>query len=43
MDTFIKTICPYCGAGCGLSVTTRAGQITAVRGDKTHPSSLDRE
>ncbi|HEY2081619.1 MAG TPA: molybdopterin-dependent oxidoreductase, partial [Verrucomicrobiae bacterium] len=40
MDTVVKTICPYCGVGCGLSVTTRAGKITAVRGDKTHPSSL---
>jgi anaerobic selenocysteine-containing dehydrogenase len=40
MDAVIKTTCPYCGVGCGLSVTVRAGQITAVRGDKTHPSSL---
>lgn len=40
MDIPVKTICPYCGVGCGLSVTVRAGQITAVRGDKTHPSSL---
>jgi anaerobic selenocysteine-containing dehydrogenase len=40
MDAVIKTTCPYCGVGCGLNVTVRAGQITAVRGDKTHPSSL---
>ncbi len=40
MDAVIKTICPYCGVGCGLSVTVRAGKIAEVRGDKTHPSSL---
>jgi ferredoxin-nitrate reductase len=40
----IKTLCPYCGVGCGLEVvpTVQAGQITGiskVRGDRAHPSS----
>jgi len=40
MDTPVKTICPYCGVGCGLNVTVRAGKVAEVRGDKLHPSSL---
>jgi ferredoxin-nitrate reductase len=40
----VKTLCPYCGVGCGLEV---AGQNNAnndlsgwkVRGDRNHPSS----
>src|SRR6266487_4159022 len=40
MEKTVKTICPYCGVGCGLTVKVRAGTITEVRGDKSHPSSL---
>ncbi|MEH2066930.1 MAG: nitrate reductase [Nostoc sp.] len=51
MSEFTKTLCPYCGVGCGLEVsppaqlgkaTNRDNQgnpIWRVRGDKTHPSS----
>jgi ferredoxin-nitrate reductase len=46
-----KTLCPYCGVGCGLSVSPPADDSSAVnrdeegtpiwrvRGDRTHPSS----
>jgi ferredoxin-nitrate reductase len=46
-----KTLCPYCGVGCGLSVSPPADADSAVnrdeegtpiwrvRGDRTHPSS----
>lgn len=40
METAVKTICPYCGVGCGLAVKIRDGKIVEVKGDKTHPSSL---
>jgi anaerobic selenocysteine-containing dehydrogenase len=40
MENIVRTICPYCGVGCGLAVRIRNGQIVEVRGDKTHPSSL---
>jgi Uncharacterized anaerobic dehydrogenase len=36
----VKTICPYCGVGCGLAVKVREGRIVEVKGDKTHPSTL---
>ncbi|MBV9388266.1 MAG: nitrate reductase [Chroococcidiopsidaceae cyanobacterium CP_BM_ER_R8_30] len=51
MTDTIKTLCPYCGVGCGLEVsppamlgkpTNRDGQgnpIWRVRGDRAHPSS----
>ncbi|MEH1902777.1 MAG: nitrate reductase [Nostoc sp.] len=51
MSEFSKTLCPYCGVGCGLEVsppaqhgkaTNRDSQgnlIWRVRGDKAHPSS----
>ncbi len=51
MSEFTKTLCPYCGVGCGLEVsppaqhgkaTLRDSQgtpIWRVRGDKAHPSS----
>ena len=51
MDNSTKTLCPYCGVGCGLEVmppasakrpTHRDDQgnpIWQVRGDRSHPSS----
>jgi ferredoxin-nitrate reductase len=51
MTDSTKTLCPYCGVGCGLDVTPPAqrGQATnrdsegrpiwKVRGDRAHPSS----
>ena len=32
-----KTICPYCGTGCGLSVRVANGRITQVIPDPSHP------
>ncbi len=52
MTDNIKTLCPYCGVGCGLEVSPPAQQgkvinrdsqgnpIWKVRGDRDHPSSL---
>ncbi|MDF5713149.1 MAG: nitrate reductase [Rhizonema sp. NSF051] len=51
MTESTKTLCPYCGVGCGLEVSPPAQQgkqthrdsqgnpIWRVRGDKAHPSS----
>ena len=38
-DTETRTICPYCGCGCGLVLGTRSGKIVSIRGDKTNPAS----
>ena len=31
------TICPYCGVGCGLIVSSREGKIINIEGDPDHP------
>ncbi|MFW5923010.1 MAG: formate dehydrogenase subunit alpha [Planctomycetota bacterium] len=31
-----RTICPYCGCGCGLEVGTRRGRMVSTRGDREH-------
>ncbi len=33
-----RSLCPYCGVGCGLEVVVR-GEKRQVRGDRAHPSS----
>ena len=42
--TSTKTLCPYCGVGCGLDITpvgtpTPDNENYVVRGDRAHPSS----
>jgi len=51
MTDSTKTLCPYCGVGCGLEVSppaqpgrethrdSQGNPIWKVRGDRTHPSS----
>ncbi|MFN5514970.1 MAG: molybdopterin oxidoreductase family protein [Cyanobacteriota bacterium] len=34
-----KTLCPYCGVGCGLEAVP-AGESLKIRGHRAHPSSL---
>ena len=36
----IKTTCPYCGVGCGVSAKIENDQIIAVSGDQQHPANL---
>ena len=35
----VRTICPYCGCGCGLVLGIRGNKIVQVRGDERNPSS----
>ena len=34
-----RTICPYCGVGCGLNVEVSEKRVVRVRGDASHPST----
>ena len=34
-----KTVCPYCGVGCGVILETTNGKVSAVSGDPDHPSN----
>lgn len=38
----IKTVCPYCGVGCGMVLDVEGGRVTKVSGDKTHPTNFGR-
>lgn len=40
MTREVKTLCPYCGVGCGLIATADDSQIIRVRGDKHHPANF---
>ncbi len=37
-----KSICCYCGTGCGVIVESDGGRITGVRGDPDHPANFGR-
>src|SRR5260370_22411069 len=38
-DGWRKTLCPYCGVGCGLLVQVGDGAVRRIKGDPDHPSS----
>ena len=33
----VRTLCPYCGVGCGLIASTRGGRLDGVEGDPLNP------
>ncbi|HET9073862.1 MAG TPA: molybdopterin-dependent oxidoreductase [Solirubrobacteraceae bacterium] len=37
MTERVRTLCPYCGVGCGLIAEVENGRLTAVAGDPEHP------
>lgn len=37
MDKTVKTICPYCGTGCGILLNVEGGRVTSLAGDPDHP------
>ena len=38
--TDVKTVCPYCGVGCGLIASTDGRKVLRVRPDPKHPANL---
>jgi formate dehydrogenase major subunit len=38
-DSVVKSICPYCGVGCGQNVYVSDGKITDIEGDPDSPIS----
>ncbi len=41
-NSSIKTVCPYCGVGCGLVMEVAEGKVVKVTGDRSHPSNFGR-
>lgn len=40
--TSVKTVCPYCGVGCGMALDVQGGKVVKVSGIKTHPTNFGR-
>ncbi len=36
----VRTVCPYCGVGCGMILHVADGRIVRVSGDKDHPANF---
>ncbi|WP_211766962.1 bifunctional nitrate reductase/sulfite reductase flavoprotein subunit alpha [Kutzneria sp. CA-103260] len=41
-DSTVRTVCSYCGVGCGVVLTVRDGRVASVAGDKEHPANFGR-
>ncbi len=35
-----KSVCPYCGVGCGILVGAKGGKVHKVRGNPDHPANF---
>ncbi|MGD8558748.1 MAG: hypothetical protein PVH04_03735, partial [Gammaproteobacteria bacterium] len=42
MEQTIKTTCPYCGVGCGVTASRDEQGEWRVSGDKEHPANFGR-
>jgi sulfite reductase (NADPH) flavoprotein alpha-component len=38
----VKSVCPYCGVGCGMVLETDGKKVLKVTGDKQHPANFGR-
>ena len=38
----VRTVCPYCGVGCGMTLSVKDGRVIKVTGDKEHPANFGR-
>ena len=36
----VRTVCPYCGVGCGMILRVERGRVVGVSGDKNHPANF---
>jgi len=42
MEKAVRTTCPYCGVGCGVSATLTAARTVTIKGDEAHPANSGR-
>lgn len=40
--TKVKSVCPYCGVGCGIVLEISDNRVVKVTGDKEHPANFGR-
>lgn len=41
-ESEVRSVCPYCGVGCGIVLEVKNGKIDRVRGDAAHPANAGR-
>lgn len=41
-STTVRSVCPYCGVGCGIVMSVVDGKVIKISGDKQHPSNFGR-
>ncbi|MGJ7517089.1 molybdopterin-dependent oxidoreductase [Pseudomonas baetica] len=41
-DKTVRSVCPYCGVGCGIVMQVEGNRVVKVVGDKTHPTNFGR-
>jgi len=38
----VRSVCPYCGVGCGIVMHVENGRVARVTGDQNHPANFGR-
>ena len=38
----VRSVCPFCGVGCGIVMQVENNRVVKVTGDKTHPTNFGR-
>ncbi|UQZ34872.1 reductase [Paenibacillus sp. PK3_47] len=38
----VKSVCPYCGVGCGMILEVSGNRVVKITGDKEHPANFGR-
>ena len=41
-DKTVRSVCPFCGVGCGIVMQVEGNRVVKVAGDKTHPTNFGR-
>jgi NADPH-dependent sulfite reductase flavoprotein alpha-component len=41
-NTSVRSVCPYCGVGCGIVMSVADNRVIKVSGDKQHPANAGR-
>ncbi len=39
VDEWVKSVCRFCGTGCGVELGITGGKLVALRGDQQHPTT----
>ena len=38
----VRSVCPYCGVGCGIVMHVEHNRVVKVTGDQAHPTNAGR-